>query len=292
VQDDLTVVENRLHLIVGSKFEHNDLTGFEEEPSARLAWTPTENQTVWAAVSRAVRTPAELERDVLENRSYTPGYPPLMIPPVLVKVSGSVNLDSEELTAYELGYRIKPVEQLSFDVATFYNVYDRLITPVQGTPYFQPPTGPVIAPLTFENAQHADTYGTEISGEWRPLDDLKFTASYTYLQEQLTPANDFNNDPKNQFQIHSYLDLPHQVQLDAGVYYVNQITPLLGATSTTIPSYVRLDLGMTWRPAKSLEIGIFGQNLAQDKHPEFTSYKTTVVTEIPRSIMGRVSWSF
>jgi iron complex outermembrane receptor protein len=283
VQDDITVVENRLHLILGSKFEHNDLTGFEEEPSARLSWTPVENQTVWAAVSRAVRTPAELERDVFENRSYSPPY--------LVTVSGNPNLQSEELTAYELGYRITPAERVSFDIATYYNVYDQLITPVQGNPYFAPP-GMVVVPLTFENAQHADTYGAEISSEWRPLDDLKLTASYTLLQEHLNPANDYNNDPQNQFQIHSYLDLPHQVQLDAGVFYVDQISPLLGASATTIPSYVRLDLGMTWRPAKSLELGVFGQNLAQDKHPEFTSYKTTVVTEIPRSIMGRVTWSF
>ena len=129
--------ENRLHLTLGSKLEHNDITGFEWEPSGRLAWTPTEKQTVWAAVSRAVRTPSDLEQDILENRSASTAAAESP-PPVLVSVFGNPNLESEVLTAYELGYRVKPIERLSFDVAAFYNVYDQLISTVQGDPFSRP----------------------------------------------------------------------------------------------------------------------------------------------------------
>jgi iron complex outermembrane receptor protein len=284
LQDDITVVRDRLHIILGAKFEHYPDTGFEWEPSVRLAWTPTEKQTVWAAVSRAVRTPSDLEQDILENRSFNP--------PALISVFGNPNLQPEVLWAYELGYRIKPVERLSFDVATYYNVYDQLVTTVQGTPFFEPPAGPVVVPLTFENNQHAETYGAEISGEWRVIDNWKLTASYTFSQTQLNPSQTYDNNPQNQFQIHSYVNLPHHVELDGAVYYVDQINPLLGNASTTIPAYVRVDLGVTWRPVKSLELGIFGQNLLDENNPEFTNVKTTVVTEIPRSVMGRITWSF
>jgi iron complex outermembrane receptor protein len=284
LQDDITVVRDRLHIILGSKLEHNPDTGFEVEPGVRLAWTPTEKQTVWAAVSRAVRTPSDLEQDILENRSYSP--------PALISVFGNPNLKSEELTAYELGYRIKPVERLSFDVAAYYNVYDQLVTAVQGTPFFEPPAGPVVVPLTFENVQHAETYGAEISGEWRVTDNWKFTASYSFSQTQLNPQQGYDNNPQNQFQIHSYVNLPRHVELDGAVYYVDQINPLLGNAAISLPAYVRVDLGVTWRPTKSLEFGIFGQNLLDGSHPEFTSYKTTVLTEIPRSVMGRVTWRF
>jgi len=284
LQDDLTVVRDRVHIIIGSKFEQNSVTGFEWEPSVRLAWTPTEKQTVWAAISRAVRTPSSLERDILENRSYSP--------PVLVEVFGNPHLGSEEVTACELGYRIKPVERLSFDLATFYNVYDHLIAPVQGTPFFEPPAGPVVVPLTFQNNTSAETYGAEISSEWRVTDNWKLTASYSYLQEQLNPQPAYNNDPQNQFQIHSHLNLPHHVEFDGGIFYVSQISPLLGNLNTDIPAYVRMDLGLTWRPTSSLELGLFGQNLLDDNHPKFTNYKSTVLTEIPRSIMGRITWHF
>jgi iron complex outermembrane receptor protein len=284
LQDDITVIENRLHLTIGSKLEHDNITGFEVEPSVRLAWTPTKKQTVWAAVSRAVRTPSYSELDILENRSFNP--------PVLATVSGNPSLNSEELTAYELGYRIKPIEPVSFDVATYYNVYDQLIAPVQGAPVFVPPAGPVIVPLTFENVQHADTYGAEVSGEWRVTDNWKLVASYTFSETHLSPTQGYDNNPQNQFQIRSYVNLPHHVELDGAVYYVDQISPPLGNASTTIPAYARVDLGVTWRPVKTLELGIFGQNLLDGNHPEFTSYKTTVLTEIPRSIMGRITWRF
>jgi len=284
LQDEITVVENRLHLTVGSKLEHNDETGLEVEPSVRLAWTPTAKQTLWAAVSRAIRTPSELEQSIVENRSFSP--------PALVTVFGNPNLKAEELTAYELGYRIQPAERLSFDAATFYNVYDRVIAAAQGAPYFVPPAGPVVVPLTFQNNTHADTYGEEISAEWRVTDNWKLAASYTVLHERLNPQLTYNNDPQHQFRIRSYLDLPQHVELNGAVYFVDRIHPLLGNPTIGIPAYVRVDLGVTWRPTKSLEVGIYGQNLAQNHHAEFTSYKTTVLTEIPRSVMGRVTWRF
>jgi iron complex outermembrane receptor protein len=295
IQDDITVVENRLHLIIGSKLEHNDITGFEVEPSGRLAWTPTEKQTVWAAVSRAVRTPSDLEQDIRQNNSAS--QPPPSPFPVLVSVFGNPNLQSEELTAYELGYRIKPVERLSFDVTAFYNVYERLITPVQGVPFFEAaPIPHMVVPLTFQNSQRGETYGTELLGEWRVTDNWRLIASYSLLQMHVHPNNPGAsvNDisPQNQFQLRSYLNLPHHVELDGAVYYVDQIAPISGFSGMPIPAYVRVDLGVTWRPTKSLEIGIYGQNLADGNHAEFTSYKTTVLTEIPRSVMGRVTWRF
>jgi hypothetical protein len=59
-----------------------------------------------------------------------------------------------------------------------------------------------------------------------------------------------------------------------------------------IPIYVRLDLGVVWHPTKYLEIGVWGQNLTEERHTEFTSYKTSPITEIPRSVMGRITWRF
>ena len=104
VQDEITVVQDRLHLTIGSKFEHNDFTGFEVQPSARLAWTPTEKQTVWAAVSRAVRTPAAVDLYIRQNRS---AFQPPSGPPILISVFGNPDFKSEELLAYELGYRVR-----------------------------------------------------------------------------------------------------------------------------------------------------------------------------------------
>jgi len=295
VQDEITVVPERLHLTLGSKFEHNDFTGFEVQPSARLAWTPTEKQTIWAAVSRAVRTPSADDLYILQNRM---AFQPSSGPPILISVFGNRDFKSEELLAYELGYRAEPTKQLSFDATAFYNVYDRLRYFVQGSPQLEnnPPPPHLVIPLTQENAERGQTYGTELLAEWQATDKWKWIASYSLLEMHISPnigGIPINNQsPQNQFQLRSYLDLPHNVELDGAVYYVDEVAPVLGLSQTRVPSYVRVDLGVTWRPIKSLEIGIWGQNLADNQHAEFANYKTTLVTEVPRSVLGRITWRF
>ena len=52
VQDDWSLVPQTIHLIAGSKFEHNDFSGFNVQPNLRILWTPDSQQSLWAAVSR------------------------------------------------------------------------------------------------------------------------------------------------------------------------------------------------------------------------------------------------
>lgn len=63
LQDEITLVPDRLKMTLGSKFEYNTFTDFEVQPSARLLWKPADEQTLWASVSRAVRTPSISELD-------------------------------------------------------------------------------------------------------------------------------------------------------------------------------------------------------------------------------------
>lgn len=94
---------------MGHQLAHNDLTGFEVQPSARLQWTPTKQQTVWGAVSRAVRTPSIAERDIRVNAATFPSFPT----PGVVSIFGNPNARAEALVAYELGYRVQPVKPLA-----------------------------------------------------------------------------------------------------------------------------------------------------------------------------------
>ncbi len=126
-QDDIMLVPERLHLTLGSKFEHNSLVGLEIQPSGRLLWTPGAHQTVWAGVSRAARTPSLFERNARLNVA---AFQPPGSPPVLVSILGNPAVTAEKVTAYELGYRVEPTPRLSFDLAGFFNQYsDLLVTP-------------------------------------------------------------------------------------------------------------------------------------------------------------------
>ncbi len=130
LQDEISLVDNRLQITLGSKFERNEFTGFEIEPNARLLWNLTPNQSIWTAVSRAVRTPALTEEGLrLNSQVIPPGTPANPTPfPAVVAVFGSHQFNSEDLLAYELGYRVQVTSTLSLDVATFYNNYSNLRT--------------------------------------------------------------------------------------------------------------------------------------------------------------------
>ena len=283
-QDDVTVVKDRFHLILGTKLDHNSYTGFEVQPSGRLLWTPSERQTVWLAGSRAVSTPSQIDVASRYNQSAfsSPGGP------VLVSLFGNPGLQAEKLVAYELGYRIVPSPSWSVDLATYYNVYNDEQAYQMGTPYFEAtPVPHLVIPETSETLLSGDTYGAELSVQWKPFDCWRLTASYSWLHMKLEPLDATSGDsPQNQFQIHSYLDLSHNIDLSSALYYVSSLP------NQNAAAYVRLDLGVTWQVNKSWEVGIFTQNLTDDGQVEFGSYRTSIVTKIPRSAYGKITYRF
>jgi iron complex outermembrane receptor protein len=293
VQDEVTHVPDRFKVTLGTKFEHNDFTGFEIQPNVRVLWTPTEHQTFWASVSRAVRTPSVSE--LYERVNYQVLPPSATTPPVLVSLFGSQDLKSEELLAYELGYRVEPVKHCSLDFTGFYNDYNRLIAGIPGAPQLitSPPLH-VLIPTSNENAGGAQSFGVEASGRYDVTDYWHLAASWSWceINSPLSSSLFLEATPEQQFQVRSALNLPCNLEFNAAAYYVDQIQASYGTGQLTIPSYVRLDLGLVWHASKSLEIGIWGQNLLDGRHAEFTSYKTPLITEIPRSVVGKITWRF
>lgn len=276
IQDEITLVEDRLKVTAGSKFEHNDYTEFEWQPSGRLAWTPTGNHTVWGSVSRAVRTPARFEHTV--DAWFVP-------PPA--RLIGNGEYESEEVLAYELGYRIQPLKKLSFDLAAFYNEYDNLRTV---EPFGS--AGPITL-YKLENAMEGESYGIEVAGNWNVTKAWRITAGYTLLQMQLhseRPQDELleGDSPQNQFHLRSYLDLPHRFQIDTALYYVDSLA------TRNVPSYTRWDVRLGWKPLQKhdLDLSLVVQNLLDPQHPEFGSGFLVLPHEIERSVYGKATWRF
>jgi iron complex outermembrane receptor protein len=292
VQDEVALVEEKLSLTLGSKFEHNDYTGFEYQPSGRLRWTATEHQTLWAAVSRAVRTPSRLEESI---RSRLSAMQPPLSPPVEISTIPARNVESEELLAFELGYRLEPTQRLSFDVAGYFNLYDNVVFYHQGPPEFEPDPAPghLLVPLEPRWNDHGVGYGVELLAEWRVTDSWKLAGGYTWSQTRLhLNGNDGRENPEHQFQLRSYLNVTKDLELNAAAYFVDAIQTPLSQGLMQHASYVRLDLGLAWRPHQQLELSVWGQNLMDDRHSEFSSFQTSTATEVPRGLFGKITWRF
>ncbi len=295
VQDEITLVENRLALTLGSKFEHNDFSGFEFQPNGRLLWTPHPRHTLWTSVSRAVRTPTRMEMDMLrESGVMPPGELFPASPTVLMVLTGNKDFKSAQLLSLEFGHRFWPTNSLSVDTATFYNTYDNLRTMNLLFPSVETlPTPHVRLPISAGNSMEGQTYGVELTADWSVLDWWRLRAAYTFLQMQLTGPSSTDEDaegksPHNQFSLRSLMDLPWNLEFDAWLRWVDRLPTL------DVAGYVSLDIRVGWRPTEYLELSLVGQNLVEDHRPE---YATDVTLPIPcfeaeRSVYGKVTWRF
>jgi iron complex outermembrane receptor protein len=292
-QDEITLQPERLALTVGSKIEHNDFTGVEVQPSVRLLWTPTERQTLWAAISRAVSTPSRVFRDARFNQ--VPFQPDPAGPVIQPALLADPNFESEKVTAYELGYRTEPVATLSFDLALFYNEYRNMTAIEAGTPTLELDPAPphLLLPLHFTNSGHGPTYGGELSAQWKPTRDWRLIAAYTYLRMKLQPGSgSVRTAPRHQASLRSYLSLPRNWELSGAVYFVDRYESPSITSTIPIPAYTRLDLGVVWRPTTAIELGLWGKNLLDPQHPEITATYTEVRSEVPRSFLAQLVWRF
>jgi len=300
VQDQISLVEDKVELTLGSKFEHNDFTGFEVQPTARLLWTPTKRQSVWAAVSRAVRTPSvaddELRSTLLQS---APGVGPFP------QTTGNPEMESEELLAYELGYRAQATDKLSVDVALFDNVYDKLRVQVPGM-VFTNSLGAAIRPQLRDNGMDGETYGTEVAATWQVTEWWRLYGAYTWLGTQLHRGEGIpssqeapeEQSPEQPVYLQSSWNLPGHMEFDLMGRFVDQLGGFnpSGApgVSDTIDHYVSLDVRLSWRPGKNLELVIGGQNLLDNHHPESgtSAAVRSPLVEIERGVYGKATWGF
>src|SRR6266481_5548373 len=181
IQDEIRIVGDKLSLTIGSKFLHNNYSGFEIQPTARLLWTPSSRQTVWGAVTRAVRTPSRVEEDLQLSGLAAP------TPLTFFRIIGDRKFSSESLIGYEAGYRSLVGPKFHVDVAAFYNNYDHLLSVEPGAPFSEssPPPPHTVIPLFFRNGLQGRTAGFEIAPDWTPTRIWRLRGSYSYLHIDL-----------------------------------------------------------------------------------------------------------
>ncbi|HLQ77145.1 MAG TPA: TonB-dependent receptor [Terriglobia bacterium] len=298
VQNEFNTFTNHLRITLGSKFEHNGFTGFEFEPNARALWTLNRKHSVWGAVSRAVRTPARTEEDMRLNAAVLPPSAQTLGLPAEVSVYGNKAFKSEDLVAYEAGYRLQWSPAFSADVTTFYNSYSNLLSAEPGAPFLELTPNPphLVVPLVAANKMSGGTYGTELFADWKVVPKWRVSGSYSYLhmnirrnvdsldQSSLDPAG---ISPSHQFYVRSSIDLLKNLEPDITLRYVDSLSGL------AIPSYYSLDAHIGWKPVGPVELSLGAKNLLDHQHLEFRpDFITTSPTQVKRTFYGTITWRF
>lgn len=288
VQDEV-LVGRSLSLTLGSKVEHNEYTGFEFEPNARLAYSVGASRALWAAVSRAVRMPSRVDR---HERLRTPGFAPL-VENLLV---GSEDFTSETVVAYEIGYRARLGADLVTSVSAFYNRYDDLRSTSLSPP---DPTTQLPFPLFFANNLQATSHGVELVTEAALLPTWSLRAGYTLLCEKVVVREgqmDFNNalnetaDPRHQASLQSSVDLPFSGELEILARWIGSFEYNDAGSAEMVPSYLEAGARLAWHPTPFAEVSLVGNHLVHDRHLEYVISGPNLREEISRSVHLKVAF--
>jgi iron complex outermembrane receptor protein len=299
VQDDVKVAGGHGLLTVGAKVEHHSYVGFEVQPNVRFLWRLDERQRIWGAVARALRTPAGAETRtqgvqlVVPTGDLVEGYAV-----GLVTTFPNPKFKSEEVIAYEAGYRFQWTQNATIDLAGFYNIYDRLRT---FEPFLLPyveaePTPHLIIPLRAGNKMDGKVYGFELEAQLRPISRWRLRSTYALLRmeleleqnsQDLFSAAAEEEVPEHQLALQSTMDLGWDVQFDVLGRYVGRLPGL------RVDGYYEVDARLAWKPLPDWEIAVVGQNLLDDHHSEFKPvFLNSLPTEVQRGVYGAVTWSY
>jgi iron complex outermembrane receptor protein len=255
VQDEIALADN-LQLTLGIKLENNDYTGTESLPSARLAWKASPAQLWWTGLSRAVRAPSRIDREIM---SPPPGSPlTAFIPAGSIIISGQ-GFVSEVADVLELGWRGQLSRDLTLSATAFHYEWDKLRS---GQP----------APAFVQNMIEGRVYGMETWAAWQAAETWRVSAGLTTLRKHLRlkpgstdpdgPVN-LGNDPDYQWVLRSSHNLAPRQELDVMLRRVDELP------DPAVPAYVAFDLRYGWRARPDLEVSLTLQNLFDPSHPEF-----------------------
>jgi iron complex outermembrane recepter protein len=295
IQDEVVIVPDHLLLTFGARLEHNHYTGFGTMPSARVAWTPTERHTLWAAFSRTDRTPSEQDTALRANIGAFAGPGGI---PVLVTLFGNPLVRNELSTDFEIGYRTMVSRQWSIDYAAYYNHRGSQNTSEPSTPILvETPLPHVVLPLITENLMHGETHGMEIALNWKAADRWTLSSGYAFEQihMHLAPSSRDTtsvseaqgSSPVNAAQLRSHLALSSGLSWDTSAYFVGRLIDPME------PSYTRLDTTLSWQLGEKINLRLTGQNLLRDRHQEFVDPTgSTQSTLIKRSAYANAEWRF
>jgi iron complex outermembrane receptor protein len=303
VQDQISLIPQQLELTLGSRLEHNDFSGWELQPNARLLWTPHPQHRLWGSISHAVRTPSRGDEGVSLNLIGLPPQPPLVPLPSVIAFQGSPDFTSEKVTAYEIGYRTWPTERLSLDVAAFYNDYDDLRSI---SPQYDKATllnGQLQIPALFVNGDRGKTYGLEVASHWEVRTGWRLQLAYSYMQADFNNKSGFSNvinvsrdtSPHHRVSLLSSFDYEPDWEFDLWLHYVSALPKLVVATPSltiAIPDYFSVNARIGWRPRRDLELSLVGTNLLGPAHVEFVRDVYSFPEQVERSIYGQLKWSF
>jgi iron complex outermembrane receptor protein len=210
---------------------------------------------------------------------------------------GDRDTRSEDLLAFELGYRFFALERFNMEIAVFWNEYEDR----SSFKAIAPPPPPVVN-VAFANNSELTVRGVEVEMNILPAPwwRLKLAYSYLHMDEDLGSGPEVvsfgkvkHDNPNHQFNVQSLFELPMDIEFDVSLYYVDGVSGTVPtAQPKNVEQYVRLDLRLGYKPTDWAEIALIGRNLTDRRHYESEDFTLGQSTQVPRSGLVKVTLEF
>ena len=301
VQDEIALDDKKRWLFtLGSRFEYYSMTKFEVEPSGSLSWHINDKHTLWTSISHAVRTPSRAQGNDMNALIF---YQMRENLPIMLKGKGDRGIDAENSTTYQLGWRGAFSNNLTADATLFYADYSDIIsTKAAGMPVANNSLGipALIVPWLADNMLYAQSVGAELSLNWQATDWWRNYLSYSFFHlnsqsyADSTPifydaSKHEQSAPQHQMSLRTNFNVTKDIDFDVWWRYTDSVV----ANKRPINDYFNTDVRFAWRPVKSLELSLIGQNLIQTQHIEYQGdFLQPQPTYVSRGIYAKFNWQF
>ncbi len=286
-QQSWRFLEQRLELTLGSKFEQSSRADFNVQPSLKASYRLGPDHTVWASISRAVRTPSLIET---HGRLITGLFAETPLP-LFGSFNGNSDVGEEKLDAYELGWRRRFGSRLAVDGTLFLHDFDQLIG-------VNVPTAPVLTlnpvphglfHFNFDNIDDSKTYGLELAVSWQASQRWRLRAHYSWMEMDGIDALQAiiqQQPPEQLMMLNSNLDIADNWELDASLRF-NDNYPVLDIGNSWV-----FDLRLAWHPTPGLEVILVAKDLLDREHFQFNDAVSTESSSVGRTFFCKVDWYF
>lgn len=265
VQDEWAVTRD-VSLTGGLKAERNPYTGLEWLPNIRFAWSVAPDHLVWGALSRALRTPSRIDRDVF-------------IPGVLAT---NTSFESEIANVAELGYRAQLTPASTISLTAFHHHYPNLRS-------FD--LLPAANLVTAANGFDGKMRGVEGWASWRVTPWWRLAGGFTAMTETIRVkpghadvggVSQISNDPRHTEQLRSSWDIGTAWEADLMIRRIGHIP------NFDIPTTAVVDARVGWRVNRDLELSVLVQNALDRNDVEFGDASQRV--NFRRSWIFKLRW--
>ena len=294
IQDEIALFEHRLAVTLGAQVQHDSYAGAGFQPTARLMWKAFPRQRLWAAASRALRTPSLYERGIRVD------FPPVQSTsglPLVGVALGNPSAKTENFVDAEAGYRLGIGTAASLDVTGFVGRYEHLRTQEQADPVVRlVPSPHILVTSQFGNQLDATTRGLEVAASWAPVRAWRFDGSYTafHVTPQLAAAShdraaarEDGNVPRRLCQVRTAVSPGARATLNLSIFHVGPLE------QAHLDGYLRADVTAEWRFTSHVSAMAIGQNLLDAAHTESSGVGSLLlVTQVPRSAGLRLRVTF